>query len=154
MIRLSVLKKIMALLLLASFFLPLSRCQLIESTDPKLLSSQAQEKQTKQLNDAPSYYEITPSAAFNPKQLQSWIMIIAFFWPIVLWSLYSILRANIKNRIILLEPLFCIGSAFYIGQALAIGEILYGGYLAAMALTMYFLLSIHDAYRTWVTRAE
>ncbi|MDH5649203.1 MAG: hypothetical protein OEY67_06070 [Gammaproteobacteria bacterium] len=149
---LGLLKKIMALLLLASFFLPLSRCELIDSADLGLSPVSGEQLQTSKPITKTRYYELTPAAAFKVGKSESWIMLLVFAWPTLIWGIHLIPGEPAKSYLVMLEPFFCLGSAFYIGEALAIGEILTGGYIAAMSLTLYFLLACHEAYRNMVRK--
>lgn len=147
-----ILKRITALLLLSSFFMPLSRCQLIESTDQTTSAVPGSELHAVHTPTAPKYYQLTPASVFSRSNPQSWLMLFAFSWPVFVAILTMVVATSVKRIVTIMEPLFCIASGYYIGQALAIGEVLYGGYVAAITLLLYFLFSLYDSYRSLFVR--
>jgi hypothetical protein len=88
-----------------------------------------------------------PYKMFDPADLFSWLLLLAFVWPFPL-LLYAHFgkRQRIVNGLKFIEPIACLGSGHMIGIIAVMGDILYGGYLALGSIISYFLASCCDIY--------
>jgi hypothetical protein len=157
-------KKIAGLILILTFFLPLSRCEMkkievqqapavavgedrkvIDS--PKIMRSGANEEMDTSSNKESNKGYNIPFRMFSSSELLSWLMLLSFFWPVPVLTLFHFE----KRKIILLgltvtDPLVCIGSGYLIWAISTLGDILFGGCLALGAILSYFFASCYDNY--------
>ncbi len=115
------------LLLVIAFVLPLSRC----STEGE---SGAE----------PGGYEYYWAwSHFKADSVDSWLIILAFFWPVPFIYHASIPRAR-ESRIWMLaaEVLLCVGSAYMIWADTFLNKLWVGGWLAYGALCIYLGFTI------------
>lgn len=149
-----VIKRISAIVLCITFFLPLSQCQMNKlkmstTLDTGEQISQAVDNSQPAVDEKPRYSYNIPARMFSPTDLFSWILLLAFVWPLLFWAT---LHVNTKKKVAgllnILEPFACLGSA-YVAYSLAyLGEILIGGYLALGSVAAYFFSSCYELYGT------
>ena len=154
--KIKVAKQIAGLVLIITFFLPLSRCEMkkvevqqapfsVEGKDniavnsSKITESSSNEKSDSDKN--------IPYKMFSAKKLISWLMLLSFFWPIPLLLYFHFGKSKtILAGLTLVEPLACIGSGYMVWAISTFGDILFAGYLALGAILIYFIASCHDNY--------
>lgn len=122
-----IIKLLSAVLLLVAMFLPLSRCSRSEPAPKKEI-----------------VYEYTYSwSHFDYRDPSSTLPVIAFLWPlpIVLYDIFG-KKQWLKTFLSWLEPLLAVGSGYLLYLRTMFGELLFGGYVAYIALSAYFLVSI------------
>lgn len=84
---------------------------------------------------------------FEVDDLESWLIPLAFAWPIPLLVYQRFgRRPKIKGSLTFLGLLLCIGSVFMLVVIVFFEEPLYGAYVAFTAIASYFLASIVEAY--------
>jgi hypothetical protein len=156
-----ILKQLLAIILLSTFFLPLSRCD-IQDVNVKVgaeLPGVSAKNKKKTVTDAPkfsppgsdrksfNYSYNLPYKMFYTKEFFSWLMFLAFVWPFPLLAyIYFGRRKKILNILTLIEPFFCLGSMYMVGMISLMGEIMYGGYLALGSIFSYFIVSCYDIF--------
>ena len=136
-------KLIATILLLASFFMPLSSCG-VKLAGPLELGTEEQPRLRLVERDEPvvSYaYEL-----FQIDDYESWLFPLAFVWPIPLLLYQRFGRPKVKGVLTFLGLLLCVGSVFMLVIVVFFEEPLYGVYVALVAIVSYFLASIVEAY--------
>ena len=148
-------KLLACLLLMVSFFLPISRCAVKEATvyQPPVLIGSEEVKEvtpmhkvndTKGNNKAVYHY---PYKMLSFDELSCWAIFLSFFWPIPI-LFYCWFGKNLKIIISLklIEPIACLGAGYVIYSLSFFGEIMYGGYIALASITSYFIASCIDSF--------
>jgi len=128
-------------LILITFFLPLSECHLFEKQleeGDKILSVEVDKK----VNKSDRY--VIPCKMFKINDVSSWLLLLVFSWPILFTLIETIKYRKIKNGTIILSPLFCSITIFYIGQAFIVGDPLYGGYLWMASIVILTIISANE----------
>ena len=123
------LKRTAAVLILATLFMPLSKCTLTPPPEEK------HQKPTVTISYAYSGYK-WPSLGIVAA-------VFAFVWPL-LFSIFGNVerKALIRITINIVELLLCLGSGFMILMITLGGELLYGAYIAVIAFTTYFVTTL------------
>lgn len=122
-------KRIAALCLLISFFLPLSQCTWQGARD-----------------EAPQVVVIYAYSAYSWPSLGRASVYAAFFWPAAL-SIAVLVWPALRRRgrtVAALELLFTLGSAWMVFVLAPLGSLRYGGYLAWGAVAVYFCAALAD----------
>jgi hypothetical protein len=135
-----VIKRIAALCLLVSFFLPLSQCSLATVAEFP--------QPVRELQSQPGKGVIVTYAysAYSWKGWQRPAAYAAFLWPVLLSIVLTVWPA-LRSRgrtIAALELLLCLGSAWMVLGLTMLGEMRYGGYIAWTALLVYFGAALAD----------
>ena len=137
-------KRILALLIFISFFLPLSQCQMIEPNhesgikDPNITTHKTISKS--------SIVTFNFFASFKAAEVGSWVALFAFAWPLILVALYILFNNKVLNYVELFEPLLCTVTIYFIGQVILIGHVLIGGYLWLVGMGGYFIVAVIISY--------
>lgn len=120
-----VLKRVAALCLLISLFLPISQCTYAPNLEDQ--------------NQNPQVLVKYPYSAYSWPSIERVATYAAFLWPMV-FSIAGAVWPRARERLALgvLEFLFCIGSAWMLFVLTALGELKYGGYVAIGSLSAYF----------------
>lgn len=149
-------KQIAGLILIITFFLPLSRCQMKKvevqqapvaavGEDCKVIDS-PKITQSSPNEESGNGYNI-PYKMFSAGELLSWLMLLSFFWPVpVLTYFYFVKRKVILTGLTMVEPLVCIGSGYMVLAISTMGDILFAGCLALGAILSFFIASCYDNY--------
>jgi hypothetical protein len=151
-----IVKQIAGFILIVTFFLPLSRCEMrkVEVQQAPLAAVGQNSKVIDPPKISPSNsdeesnngYNI-PYKMFSAQELLSWLMLLSFFWPVpVLMYFYLGKRKAILTGITVVEPFFCIGAGYMVWAISTLGEILFAGCLALGAIISYFIASCYDNY--------
>ena len=136
-------KLVFGILLMATFFLPLSRCYYVKLSVDRPHPTIFEDATT----GAPREYEDNYAyRKFQVGKLQSWVVLAAFTWPLLLVALW-IVGPRVSKALLPVEPLACMGSGIVLASLLDADRILWGGYLAMFALLGYFIVSIAQFYR-------
>ena len=142
-------KTVSAIIMLVAFFLPLSQCHLVERIEVKTIEGSKIIIENDESASEPKEIVIKASESFEIDSLDSWVVLLAFLWPTVLTVFYVVSKKRMTHIVRIVEPLFCILTAYFIGQALLLGEILYGGYIWAGAISIYFVAAIVDSIKSF-----
>ncbi len=143
-------KRIAAILLMICFVLPLSQCE----KSGKVEASPASATGTAAANRVPDrHYEVTYAYRnVSPgKPFESAITIATFFWPLAFFLLrLKPWGPRVAVTMSLAELLLCAGSAYIVYGLVLFGELLWGGYLAYLALAVYFTAALSEILlRLW-----
>ena len=125
-------KRISAVVLLLAFFMPLSECSgpIEENSNkpPEIIVKYAYSQDT----EAP---------------LALVANIAAFFWPILIVVLLTFKKAlNSSLLLKCIELLFCLGTGYMLVVLNIFGKPLYGSYVAAIATSVYGILTLYESY--------
>lgn len=125
-------KCISAVVLLLAFFMPLSQC-----------SGPIEEN-----SDKPP--EIIVKYAYSVDTMSPLALVAnigAFFWPILMVVLLTFKRALSSSLLIkFIELLFCFGTGYMLVVLNIFGKPLYGSYVAALAISIYGILTLYEIY--------
>lgn len=135
-------KRIAAIAVLMSFFLPLSQCQVFSHPSPG--SPIAQQQQLKQSHENDFVHVIHLSKSFELGNPSSWLFLLAFAIPILVTVIQEKAKKSIYIMMVLLAPIFCVVSIYHIGQIIMLGKPLYGGYIWSLAMVAYTLISVKE----------
>lgn len=118
-------KRIAAITLVISFFLPLSQCSV---TPPP-------EKEHQEVKSEVVY----AYSAYEWPSLGSFATLAAFVWP--LWFAF---KGNKSPKMLVsgLELLLCTGTGFMLVALTYVGSWLFGAYIAVLAICTYFLATV------------
>jgi hypothetical protein len=134
----TVVKRLAALALLATLFLPLARCEGVRSADAPPGAVPREE-----LMVAIDLVDLAEPATL--------VIPLIFCWPLLLMALARAWRG--AQRLALFEPLLAAGTLWYLWQiTVDWGEVLWAGYLALGAAGAYLaaaLLSLPAALARW-----
>ncbi len=136
-------KLVCGVLLLAAFFMPLSRCYYIK---PPPGSIEVLETTNQVSESVQSYHDVYAYRTFRAEKVRSWGILLAFTWPLLLMVL-SLVAPKIGTALLPVEPFACVGSGIVLATLLDADRILWGGYLAILALLGYFLTATAHFYR-------
>ena len=132
-------KRISALVLIATLFLPLARCEGVRSADTP--------------GATPREELMVPAHIVDRDEPATFIVPLIFAWPVLLLALYTALPR--ARRFELLEPLLAAATFWYLWQiTVDWGEVLWAGYAALAAAGLYgiaALLNAPAAWRAWRT---
>ena len=135
-------KTILAVVLILCTCLPLSRCEKkpFPATSPQGQMEVEKEKDVPDLNqnDMEDKYSYTiPIKEVKIDELESFIWILVFIWPLPFWFLRSRMKFKIKTVLFSLIEICLIGFSFYLIVVWSIyyGETLYGGYIALVCIS-------------------
>ena len=122
-------KRIAALTLVISFFLPLSQCSVVPPA--------GQEHQDVKSEVVYAY------SAYRWPSFGSFAAVAAFVWPLLF-----AFRGNTSTKILIsgLELLLCAGTGFMLAALTYVGSWLFGAYLAALAICTYFLATVSHIF--------
>jgi hypothetical protein len=141
-----IIKAVAAVLLLTSFFMPLSSCR-YELAKDAFVRNPAGEREkpvlVKRKEPDVSYaYEL-----LDIDDYEAWLIVLAFTWPIPL-LLYERFgrRSSVRRSLIFLGLLLCIGSGYMVWAITFAEDLLYGAYVAFAALVCFFAASLLEAY--------
>lgn len=132
--RLRFVKWICGVALLATFFMPLSRCYYVKPVTPYSTSAQQGEVER-------AAVDVYASRNFKADSPRSWAMLLAFTWPLLLLVTVTV-RPHVEPLLMPIEPLACIASGSVLYQLLDGDQILPGGWLALLALAVYCLAAL------------
>ncbi|MBC3833255.1 hypothetical protein H8K33_17225 [Undibacterium amnicola] len=134
--KLNLLKRLAALCLFISFFLPLSQCSV--QKDPTQTPS-TQEI----LTASPSVDVRYAYNADHDTMMFRAVNVFAFTWPLML-TLVLLVYAKFEHilSVQITAIALCLASAFCLLRLTSFGELLIGGYLAWGSLITYFLVSL------------
>ena len=88
--------------------------------------------------------------AYTEKNILSFEMlaiVAAFIWPLILLfitQLFSTINGKLTFK--LFEIFLCCGSAYALVALMFFGELLYGGYIASIAVAFYLLIVTYELY--------
>jgi len=117
-------RKVGGLLIIISFVLPLSTCQV--ASNPNVLH----ETRKAVTNYGYSYVD--------SNDMESWIFPVAFFWPVPVLLFRGRIKKRIQIRIIsVIEILLCLYSAYLIGAVSYLGKPQYGFFVAIIGIGVY-----------------
>ncbi len=138
-------KRISAVLLLISFFLPLSKCSSIEIPTGDEIKKQANIKKTRT-----KWIEIKVKYHYAYDQLDlsrpgTLFIILSYIWP-VLVLLYHYYGSNRRLKKVLnyIELFLCIASFNLIILLALFDELFIGAYLAMLAISLYFFSTFYE----------
>lgn len=129
-------KIISSVLLIICLLLPISSCNRYVDSDGKRFVNYDSKNH-------PDVKRITtynyPLDKFNPKDIYSWLLLFSFIWPIpILLYRYKGTRDLVKNILWGIEPLFVLGSSWYIYlNASVFATPFIGAYLSILANCAY-----------------
>ena len=136
-------KLVFGIPLMATFFLPLSRCYYVKLSVDRPQPTIFEDAATGAPRD---YEDIYAYQKFQVGKFQSWAVLVAFAWPILLAALW-VVGPRVSRALLPVEPLACVGSGIVLTSLLDADRILWGGYLAMFALLGYFVVSVAQFYR-------
>lgn len=145
-------KRVAAIVLFVTFFLPLSKCQKNHYRIVQPTSSESGEKVASRLEEippspdaVPEYSYNTAAGMFEPGDTFSWLILLAFVWPLLFWG-WQIRdkRPRIAFIMNVMEPLACIGSGYVTWSLSFLGDILVWGYVSMASVLIYFLASCYE----------
>lgn len=120
--------------LLATFFMPLSRCYYVKPITPQAPMVQQEEVE----RAAVDVYAYRNFKASSPS---SWAMLLAFTWPLLLLGVVTV-RPRTERIFMPMEPLACIASGSVLYRLLDADRVLPAGWLALLALSVYCLVAL------------
>jgi hypothetical protein len=141
--RLSIVKRILAILIAVCFFLPLSQCA--SKSDPEVsLQERVEASQAR--------VETTNFVAYETiefKSIDEVTITLMFVWPLISIFISSIAkRKMVRIAIYALELLASAGSIFYLIQIFSVfTKILPAGYLLLATFFLYFAVAVVSVYR-------
>jgi len=148
-----IIKRVCALLLLISFFLPLARgCSKIEGPYQKdgvtqekkkpFFSIEVKEPKTKYAYDIMALEEVTTSSALL-------FLFFGYLWPIPVLLLHQFTRKKIFKYVLACSELcFCVLTVYLILISVVFeGEMLAGGYLAITSGIVYFCTAAFELFK-------
>lgn len=131
-------KRIAAIVILVSFFLPLTQCQNFMVPVSELPPEQLEV--AKEATN--SEYQINMAKSFEVRNLGSWLLLLAFLWPLLLTLLQEKTKNNVLKALVIIAPIFCAITIYYIGQILILGRPLYGGYIWFSAMGAFTVICV------------
>ena len=134
---LNVIKRIAALVLIATLFLPLARCEGVRNAAAP--------------GETPREELMVPAHLVDLEEPATLLVALAFAWPLLLLALYAAVPR--ARRFEFLEPLPAAATFWYLWQiTVEWGEVLWAGYAALAAAGLYglaALLAAPAAWRSW-----
>ena len=128
-------RKIGGFLIILSFVLPLSTCQVASNTN---VLNETREVIT---NYGYSYFDVN--------DMESWLFPIAFFWPVPVLLFRERIKKKIELRIIsVVEVLLCCYSAYLISSVGYLGKPKYGLFVAIVGVGVYVSSVITEIVRS------
>jgi hypothetical protein len=133
----SLAKRIAAIILLVSFFLPLSQCSV---TPPPRQEHQEVKNEV-----------IYAYSAYEWPSFGGFAALAAFVWP--MWFAF---RKSKSPKMLLnsLELLLCASTVYMLAALTYLGSWLYGAYLAAVAIGVYLLATFHQIIKRFKTNVQ
>lgn len=145
-------KRVAAIVLFVTFFLPLSQCQKSHYKIVPQTSAETGETIASRVEEVPLAADTAPEYSYNiaaemfePADVFSWLVLLAFTWPLLFWA-WQIRDKRSRTGFIMnaLEPLACIGSGYITWNLSFLGDILIWGYLSMASVLTYFLSSCYE----------
>lgn len=141
-------KRICTVLLLISFFLPLSRgCSQTETSFQK---GSLEQEEKKAMFSVEAYkgkkkyaYDVIGSP--DTDTVTAVVVLFCYFWPIpLLLRLHFTKKKLIKHLISSAELVFCMGTFYFVMMMCMFDELLMGAYLAISSSVVYFCSTVFD----------
>lgn len=133
------LKKIGAVLLLVSFFLPLSRCENIRTvkSDDQALTQEA-------LDDFEKYeYFYAWEGISKEEPLTIIVFPLAFIWPLIFLGLRRRFKTpEMTRNFLVLEPIAALLGAYFVFIISSLNELYIGFFVASGGALLFFLGSV------------
>lgn len=131
----STVKSMSSVALMLAFFMPLSQCSI----------------RSDKISDKPPETKIFVKYAYSRDSNSLLILLAnigAFFWP-VLASVILFYKSAVNLSLItkLLEIFLCFGTGYMLVVLNIFGEPLYGSYVAAVAIVVYFHLALYEGVK-------
>lgn len=126
-------KRILALLLLACVFMPLAKCTVKPSIFNNIQTTQTTVKYAYSMKDG---------------QLEEPIItVLSFVWPLLL-LLLCLRYSQLNNKVFykLIELVLCCWTTFALFITIMFKEPLYGSFIAAFSILLYFLITIFELF--------
>lgn len=151
---LNIAKRFAAMMLFVTLFLPLSQCQkktypynLQISPETGRAMSAPEPLDSTEAEVPPEYSYNIPAQFISRDDPYSWLIILAFSWPLLLWA-YTFMdkRSGSVLAIHLVEPLACLGSGYVSWNIAFMGDILFWGYVSLASVATYFVLSCYELF--------
>lgn len=126
-------KRILSIVILISFFLPLAQCKQINFQ---------QTKQTQVISNDQRI--IQPSKTFKINDTEQWFLLLIFCWPLLIILLQELKFTILSKLSTITAPFFGVATIFYIAQIFRVAQPLYGGYIWLSSVTIFTLLCASD----------
>lgn len=136
------LKRITSILILVTFFLPLAQCQKFSVPEPAQIQQQTEDREPMQIDEKNRI--IKPSKTFTTSRLESWFSLLTFLWPTLFVLLQNTKSRILSNTIVLVGPILCGITIYYIGQILRVSTPLYGGYIWIISMAIFTIICITE----------
>jgi hypothetical protein len=149
------LKIVLGLLLLVCIFLPLGSCERVEPAAPHSVipSSPSTDSKSPVISKDKVIYLI-PIKELQYDEPMSWLIVIAFIWPLPLLLIKRrFLKTKWKRRIgSILELLFACGASFYIYMIVfwLWYEPMLWGYIATITIFLYVLIHLVGMFGPYI----
>ncbi len=125
------------------FFLPLTQCQYFLVSVPEFPPEKVEEAQKK---EGTNYkYQINMAKSFEAKNFGSWVFLFAFVWPLLITILQEKTKNGTFKALVIVAPIFCAITIYYIGYILMLGRPLYGGYIWIVAMGTFAIICVIEA---------
>ena len=132
-------KQIAAFFIMLCFFLPLSQCHFPEAPKKEITSEQPQN--TNQKKNTNKGFTSKASKSFKLNEIKSWLVLLLFSWPVIFITIEKLTKSNRRTALILLSPIACGITIYYIGSVVFLGKTLYGGYIWAISIATFTIIS-------------
>lgn len=136
------LKRITSILILVTFFLPLAQCQKFSVPEPAQIQQQTEDREPMQIDEKNRI--IKPSKTFTTSRLESWFSLLTFLWPTLFVLLQNTKSRILSNTIVLVGPILCGITIYYIGQIFRVSTPLYGGYIWIISMAIFTIICITE----------
>lgn len=136
-------KIISSMLLVVCLLLPISSCSRYVDSNGKRIANYDSKIHTNAKRITTYNY---PLEHFNPKDIYNWLLLFCFIWPIpILLYRYKGTRKLVKNIFWGIEPLFVLGSSWYIYlNASIFAKPFIGAYLSISANGAYGMVWLSE----------